>query len=248
MNFMDIESSTPRLSVTLTVPLILYILYRLVLFPLLRSDLHSIPGPVLAKLTDLYRLWLVRTGSAHEHHLRLHKRYGPLVRLGPNNVSVGSPAAIPILYNTRTRHPKSAFYLVSGNIAHGKVVPTIFSTRDESLHELMKRPIAQVYAMTKLKTYEPLVDSTESYFFSKLEKLADEGRSFDLGMWLHWFAADVIMEITFGKRFGFLETEEDVNGIIQTIKTRFRYVAVVSMAVFLIFDGNYCLPFRLVGG
>ena len=122
-----------------------------------------------------------------------------------------------------------------GNVAHGKVVPTIFSTLDESVHEMMKRPVAQVYAMTSLKTYEPLVESTESFFFGKLEKLADGGRTFNLGTWLHWFATDVIMEITFGKRFGFLEREEDVDGIIKTIEGRFRYVAVVSISLSLIF-------------
>ncbi|KAJ6122548.1 pisatin demethylase, partial [Penicillium capsulatum] len=215
--------------VTLSIPPICILIYHFILFPLFRSDLRSIPGPALAKLTDVYRLLLVRTGAAHEHHIRLHERYGPFVRLGPNTVSVGSPAAIPVIYNTRTRHPKSAFYPVMGNVAHGKVVPTIFSTRDESVHEIMKRPIAQVYAMTNLKTYEPLVESTESLFFSKLERLADEGASFDLGTWLHWFATDVIMEITFGKRLGFLQREEDVDAILETIEQRFWYVAVVSI-------------------
>ncbi|KAK2767051.1 hypothetical protein FQN54_006369 [Arachnomyces sp. PD_36] len=116
------------------------------------------------------------------------------------------------------------FYPVMGNVVNGKVVPTIFSTQDESVHEMMKRPIAQVYAMTNLKTYEPLVESTEAIFFSKLGNMADEGKSFDLGTWLHWFATDVIMEITFGKRFGFLEREEDVDGIIQTIEERFCWI------------------------
>jgi hypothetical protein len=132
-----------------------------------------------------------------------------------------------------------------GNVAHGKVVPTIFSTRDESVHEIMKRPIAQVYAMSNLKTYEPLVESTESLLISKLEKLADEGRTFDLGTWMHWFATDVIMEMTFGKRLGFLEREEDVDGILETIEGRFWYVAVVSIALYLIYNRNYCFSFPL---
>jgi hypothetical protein len=132
-----------------------------------------------------------------------------------------------------------------GNVAHGKVVPTIFSTRDESVHEIMKRPIAQVYAMSNLKTYEPLVESTESLLISKLEKLADEGRTFDLGTWMHWFATDVIMEMTFGKRLGFLEREEDVDGILEKIEGRFWYVAVVSIALYLIYNRNYCFSFPL---
>ncbi|KAE8141298.1 pisatin demethylase [Aspergillus pseudotamarii] len=204
-------------------PLILYLVYHLVLFPLFRSDLRFIPGPALSKFTDLYPLLLARTGSAHEHHLHLHKRYGPFVRLGPNNVSVGSPAAIPILYNARTRYPKSAFYPVMGNVAHGKVVPIIFFMQDESIHESMKRPIAQVYAMTNFKTYEPLIDSTKSLCLTKLEKFVEEGRPLDLGTWLHWFTTDVIMEITFGKRLGFLERDEDVDGMLETIEKRFWY-------------------------
>lgn len=220
----------PRLLlVTLSIPPIVYVLYHFILFPIFRSDLRSIPGPLPAKITNLHRLWLVYTNSAHEHHLQLHSRHGPLVRLGPNNVSVGSPAAIPILYNTRTRFPKSSFYPVMGNVAHGKVVPTIFSTQDESVHEMMKRPIAQVYAMSNLKTYEPLVESTESVFFDKLGTLADEWKVLDLGMWMHWFAIDVIMEITFGERVGFLEWMVDVDGIMEMIERRFEYVAVVSL-------------------
>ena len=222
-------SPLPLLLMTLSIPPIVYFLYHFILFPIFRPDLRSIPGPALAKITDLHRLWLVYTESAHEHHLHLHSRHGPFVRLGPNNVSVGSPAAIPILYNTRTRFPKSSFYPVMGNVAHGKVVPTIFSTQDESVHEMMKRPIAQVYAMSNLKTYEPLVESTESVFFEKLGRLADEGKVFDLGMWMHWFAIDVIMEITFGERVGFLEREVDVDGIMGMIERRFGYVAVVSL-------------------
>lgn len=217
------------LYVTLGVPIAIWAIYHSIIFPIFRSDLRGIPGPAIAKITDLYRLLLVRTGVVHEHHIALHKKYGPLVRLGPNNVSIGSPSAIPILYNVRTKYPKSDFYPVMGNVAHGKVVPTIFSTLDESIHEGMKRPIAQVYAMSDLKSYEPLVESTEFLFFKKLHKMAGKGTTFNLGTWLHWFATDVILEITFGNRLGFLEREEDVDGILEMIEKRFAYVSAVSV-------------------
>ncbi|KAL4897955.1 pisatin demethylase [Aspergillus ambiguus] len=235
MNQLKFHASSGPLPLlfTLSIPPLIYLLYRFIIFPLLRSDLRSIPGPAVAKLTDLYRLLLVRSDSAHEHHLRLHKRYGPFVRLGPNDVSIAYPSVLPILYNARTRYPKSDFYPVTGNVSNGKIVPTIFSTQDEALHEVMRRPIAQVYAMTNLKSFEPLVESTEALFFQKLGRLADEGITFDLGTWLHWFATDVIMEITFGKRFGFLEMEEDVDGIIQTVEDRFFYISTIGQMPWL---------------
>ena len=70
-DFKDILPPIPPLLVTLSIPLIVYILYHLVLFPIFRPDLRSIPGPFLAKIADLHRLWLVYTESAHEHHLQL---------------------------------------------------------------------------------------------------------------------------------------------------------------------------------
>ncbi|KAJ5245807.1 pisatin demethylase [Penicillium chermesinum] len=235
MTQVDPSYSRPSVGLytALAIPIAVYAVYYCILFPLLRTDLRVIPGPFLAKLTNLHRVLLVRSGVVHEHHIDLHRRHGPLVRLGPNNVSVGSPAAVPVLYNIRTRYPKSDFYPVMGNMANGKVVPTIFSTPDESVHEVMKRPIAQVYAMSNLKSYEPLVESTEALFIEKLERLADEKQPFDLGTWLHWFATDVILEITFGQRLGFLEREQDVDGILQMIEERFWYVAIVGQVPWL---------------
>ena len=53
--------------------------------------LRHIPGPLLAKLTDLWRLFLVYRRRPEETQLRLHRQYGDLVRLGPNCVSVSGP-------------------------------------------------------------------------------------------------------------------------------------------------------------
>ncbi|KAL1861054.1 hypothetical protein Plec18167_003662 [Paecilomyces lecythidis] len=97
----------------------------------------------------------------------------------------------------------------------------------------MKRPIAKVYAMTNLRNYEVLVESTEAVFFAKLGNLADQKKAFELSTWFHWFATDVILEITFGKMIGFLEKEEDVEGIIEMVEKRFWYVAVTGQMPWL---------------
>ena len=95
--------------------------------------------------------------------------------------------------------------------------------------------------MSNLKTYEPLVESTESVFFDRLGQMADEGKVFELGTWMHWFAIDVIMEITFGEGVGFLEREVDVDGIMGMIERRFWYVAVVSLSFSLEVLCDCCL-------
>ena len=60
--------------------------------------LRSIPGPFFAALSDLPRLYWTWTRKPFEKHIELHHKYGPLVQLGPNMVSVADPAAISIIY------------------------------------------------------------------------------------------------------------------------------------------------------
>lgn len=68
--------------------------------------LKHIPGPLWAKLTNLERVWWVKTGRAHDIHQRLHEKYGTSVRFGPNMVSISDPEALPIIYPARMGFPK----------------------------------------------------------------------------------------------------------------------------------------------
>ena len=60
--------------------------------------LAQIPGPFFAKFTNIPRFSWVLSYSAHEIHTALHRQYGPLVRFGPNMVSVADPAEVGNIY------------------------------------------------------------------------------------------------------------------------------------------------------
>ena len=68
--------------------------------------LQTVPGPFLAALSDLPRLYWTWTRKPFEKHIDLHKRYGKLVRLGPNMVSVGDPAEISTIYGFNYNYQK----------------------------------------------------------------------------------------------------------------------------------------------
>src|SRR4051794_41123250 len=68
-----------------------------------RTPLRNIPGPFIASWTILPRLFRVAIGRPHVWELRLHKKYGRIVRTGPNQVSVGDPAAINTIYNANDK-------------------------------------------------------------------------------------------------------------------------------------------------
>lgn len=62
--------------------------------------LSHIPGPFWAKFTDIPRFTWAWSDKIHDKHIALHRKYGDVVRVGPNCVSVGSPLAIPQIYGT----------------------------------------------------------------------------------------------------------------------------------------------------
>ena len=65
--------------------------------------LRHIPGPTLAALTNLARRSWVVAGDVHQKHTDLHRRYGTVVRVGPNAVLISQPAAIDKIYGFKTR-------------------------------------------------------------------------------------------------------------------------------------------------
>lgn len=86
--------------------------------------------------------------------------------------------------------------------------------------------------MSTIVQYEPLVDSTTTAFLTQLtERYADREDSSgicDFGTWLQFYAFDVIGELTYSKRLGFVDRGEDVDSIISNLEWLLNYVSVVS--------------------
>lgn len=156
-------------------------------FVLTWQRLRTIPGPLLARFTDLYRLLVVWRRNSHDTYLELHKKHGDLVRIGPNCVSISKPEVINTIYGISVKAPKSDFYSVWQNIVNGKRTASLVFTTDEQQHATMKRPIASAYSLSTLVEFEPLIDSTTAVFLDRVDQLfATTGRVCDLGTWLQW--------------------------------------------------------------
>ena len=108
-------------------------------------------------------------------------------------------------------------------------LPAVFNTRDEKLHKQLKNPIAPLFSLSNVVTYEGFVDQVLEVLLHQLdERYAQTQKTFDLGNWLQYFAFDVMGTLTFSKRYGFLDTGTDVNGMLQTIWNYMTTTAPVS--------------------
>lgn len=114
-------------------------------------------------------------------------------------------------------------------VANGKTLFSLFSTPDEDFHAKYRRCVNNAFAMSSLVNYEPLVNSTLTYWLDKTEEMfANTRQSCNFSQWLQFFAFDVIGDLTWSKRLGFVEGNKDVDNIIEFLGKFFDYVAPVS--------------------
>lgn len=88
----------------------------------------------------------------------------------------------------------------------------MFTAVSPALHKALRSPTAQVYSMTNLRNYENHANECTEIFIALMKDL--EGQKVDLTQHFQWYAFDVVAMITFQRRLGFLETRDDVFGMI----------------------------------
>ena len=128
---------------------------------------------------------------------------------------------------------KSGFYPVQMGVSQGKRLPSLFSTTDEKFHADMRRSVNNAFAMSTLVQYEPFVNECIKLYMEQTDKLfAAPQKVCDFAEWLQFFAFDVIGQITYSRRHGFIDNAEDVDGMIGYLGKLFSYVAPVRGMMF----------------
>ncbi|EXF85115.1 hypothetical protein CFIO01_12040 [Colletotrichum fioriniae PJ7] len=171
------------------------LLFSWFLYQRVFSPFARVPGPYWASLSRVWLAYHSYTGDLHIVTMRLHEVHGKVVRIAPSELQ----------FTVRARH---VIVLVEVNVGYdvwqGRRKFDIFPERDDRIHSAQRRLISRPYAMTSLKVLEPYVDNAIQVFLAKL--------------------GDVIGEVTFSKRFGFMDVESD-DGSFEQIETALRSAA-----------------------
>ncbi|KAF9870466.1 cytochrome p450 family protein [Colletotrichum karsti] len=93
--------------------------------------------------------------------------------------------------------------------------------------------------MSSLKELEPYVDSGIRVFLGKLSEMV--GRTVDMGNWVQLYAFDVIGEVTFSKRFGFMDVGSD-DGSFQQIENALISAAWIGQVPWFYWLHDYLSP------
>ncbi|KAF2018040.1 benzoate 4-monooxygenase cytochrome-like protein P450 [Aaosphaeria arxii CBS 175.79] len=182
--------------------------YRLTLHPLAKY-----PGPPLARVTDIYLTWYAYRGSRHLCYQRAHERYGPVVRIGPNQLSFKSTTALKSIYGFRSNVRKADFYTA---FPANKKTVNVHSSIDKMQHARKRRVISHAFSDGAIKSLEKYILANVRAGCSMLaEGGGEKGTGSDpegwrpmwnAANWCNWLVFDIMGDLVFGKAFGMLES------------------------------------------
>lgn len=172
--------------------------------------LSQFPGPFWASATRLWITWHNVLGQEVDVCERLHKKYGPVIRITPTMLLVSDATKLPLIYHRSA--DKSSHY-ISGSL--GKT-ESIFNMQPHAMHAKYRKLAAAPYSFTNIKRMEGLIDVQIGRWIDKLTDTFEKTkREFDFCPWAVYMAYDVVSEVGFGAPFGFIEQGKDVAGLIQ---------------------------------
>jgi hypothetical protein len=201
-----------------------------------QDENYDIPGPFLARFTRLWFLRAILKGDFEKTNIELHRKHGPIVRIGPNLYSFNDASATALIYGSSPTFPKSKWYSVFQ--PPGEQFQNIYSSGNNKFSTEIRKKYKPAY--DALQQYEYCVDECSDIFIAKLKELSTQP-SVNIGWWLNCYALDVNGQITFGKRFGHLDSGEDVGGIKAALEERKDYGATVG-----IFPGLHEFTWKLI--
>ncbi|KAL6308816.1 high nitrogen upregulated cytochrome P450 monooxygenase 2 [Sparassis latifolia] len=162
------------------------VIYRLSPF----HPLARYPGPLLLKISKFPMGWVTFQGRTHTHGRALHKRYGDIVRIGPNEVSIRDTAAVVPLMGSLGL-PRSSEW--AGRTMYPQI-RSLISTSNLAEHAARRKPWNRAFNSTALKGYEEIIARRATQF---VEGVARQQRV-DLGTWFGWFTFDFMSDMAFG--------------------------------------------------
>ncbi|KAH7050102.1 putative cytochrome P450 [Macrophomina phaseolina] len=156
--------------------------------------LRKFPGPVAARFTKFYAVWLsAKEVRWHLELERLKAEYGDVVRTGPRELTIFRPEAIGPMAACR----KSTLYQLSdwSNDRLG-----LIETRDIEDHRLRRKPWEMALSNKAIGAYDGRMQETISTFLSILSQSSD--KPINVTELMAYLSYDLMGVVGFGKDFG----------------------------------------------
>ena len=120
------------------------------------------------------------------------------------------------------------------------MVYSLFTSPDQIWHKNLRKSINPAFTMSTTVSYEETVDAVIDIFLKELDQRftgnPNRDGAIDAYTWFLYFTFDAMGSLTYGARHGFIESGEDVHGIINYVVRFATYGHFVSQVSLLWYD------------
>jgi cytochrome P450 len=216
------------------------VIYNLFFHPLARF-----PGPLMMRASRLPYIVKFTGGVLPFHMVDLHKKYGQVVRVAPNELAFANASAWNDIQGHRSKgqlemEKSEKFYRPI------KGVTTDIITADREEHGKLRRTLAHGFSEKALRDQQPLIKKYVDLFIQRLHENCDGGSAvLDITAWYNFTTFDVIGDLAFGEPFGCLENSQ-YHSWVSTILSLARIGTIIqSLAQYPTIKAalDACVPF-----
>ncbi|KAI2621830.1 cytochrome P450 [Hypoxylon sp. NC1633] len=171
--------------------------------------LRQFPGPTLAGFSYLWGYFAMRTGTMHHIIAKEQRKYGKIMRLGPNELLVYDPDTLLQINGVRSTYGRGDWYR---SIKFDPYGHTVLSESDTAKHDKRKAQIAGGYAGKGNVNLEGKVDSQIAILVDTLKTKylnSESSRVVDFGRLIRFFQVDIVTLVGMGEPWGDLAEETD---------------------------------------
>lgn len=176
------------------------VVYRLFFHPL-----AQIPGPKLAALTFLYQTYYsFKDGSRFYKQVGLlHEKYGPIVRITPNEVSLSNPENYEAIYYVGSKYSKDPRYYDAFGMEYAS-----FTSCPNELHRLRRGPLNKFFSRAAVLELQNIVKEKADKLCDLITRNSKAGEMLDIHHGCRALSVDVITQYMFNKSYALLDAPD----------------------------------------
>lgn len=178
------------------------IIYNIFLHPL-----RHYPGPPIWCAARLTWVLALQRGYLHRDLLDLHNKYGPIVRIAPDELSYVDPRAWKDIYvsgGSRPGHPpieRNGIWFRKQR--HDE--PYSILGNNEDAHARYRRAFAASFNEKAVNDQSPLIEKYVDLMIQRFRSMVGTGgnsTTIDIVSWLNFVTFDISGDLSFGESFG----------------------------------------------
>lgn len=174
--------------------LLLYVV-KTIFFNLFFHPFRKHPGAPLDRISRISSMKANIQGLKYMKIHEAHQKYGPVVRIGPNELSFANPSALSDIYTSSHFVKEESLYFAK----RGYEEEHLFSFRNPEAHKQRRKLLSRGYSQGTLLDFEQEISSKIQMMFDQFATEARHSPVVDVYKWAQLLSFDVVYHLLFGE-------------------------------------------------